>query len=90
MSVRRVVPDLACRSVVQTTAFYRSLFGLQPVMDHGWIVTLAHPDQQPGAQLSLVTHDETAPVNPDVSIQVDDVDAVYAEALEAKAEIVHP
>ncbi|HEX3564800.1 MAG TPA: VOC family protein [Acidimicrobiales bacterium] len=89
MSVRRVVPDFACRSVVQTTAFYRSLFGLQPVMDHGWIVTLAHPDQ-PSAQLSLVTHDETAPVIPDVSIQVDDVDAVYAEALGAKAEIVHP
>ena len=58
-------------------------------MDHGWIVTVADPDQ-PGCQVSLMTHDATASVIPDVSIQVDDVDAVYAAALEAEAEIVHP
>jgi uncharacterized glyoxalase superfamily protein PhnB len=37
-----------------------------------------------------MTHDETAPVVPEVSIQVDDVDAAYAAALQAGSEIVHP
>jgi len=36
-------------------------------MDHGRIVTLADPGR-PGAQISLMTHDETAPVVPDFSI----------------------
>jgi len=45
------------------------------VTDHDGIVTLAHPER-PGAQISLMTHDATAPVIPDVSVQVDDVDAV--------------
>ncbi len=58
-------------------------------MDHGWIVTLADPDQ-PGAQITLMTHDETAPVVPDVSIEVDDVDAAHEAALRRGAEIVHP
>lgn len=42
------------------------------------------------AQISLMTHDQTAPVIPDVSVEVDDVDAALAAAVEAGAEIVHP
>ncbi len=37
-----------------------------------------------------MTHDETAPVVPELSIQVVDVDAAYAAALQAGSEIVHP
>jgi uncharacterized glyoxalase superfamily protein PhnB len=58
-------------------------------MDHGWIVTLADPER-PGAQISLMTHDATAPVIPDVSVQVNDVDACHAAAVQAGAEIVYP
>lgn len=58
-------------------------------MDHGWIVTLADPSD-PSSQISLMTRDETAPVVPDVSIQVDDGDAAYAAAVQAGSEIVHP
>ncbi len=89
MRVRRVVPDLASDSLEAASEFYGDVLGLQPVMDHGWIVTLADPEQ-PGAQISLVTRDETAPVIPDVSIQVDDVDACHAAAVRVDAEIVHP
>ncbi|WP_425341929.1 VOC family protein [Amycolatopsis coloradensis] len=64
------------------------MLGFEVVMDHGWIVTLADPDR-PEVQLSLMTHDETAPVVPAVSIQVDDVDAAYEEAKASGAEIVH-
>ncbi len=89
MGVRRVVPDLASTSPEAAKAFYSDVFGLQPVMDHGWIVTLAEPER-PDVQLSLMTHDATAPVVPDASIQVDDVDACHAAAVRIGAEIVHP
>ncbi len=89
MGVHRVVPDLASQSLGRARAFYGDVLGLQPVMDHGWIVTLADPER-PSAQISLMTHDETAPVIPEASIQVDDVDAVHAAAVRAGAEIVHP
>ena len=58
-------------------------------MDHGWIVTLADPER-PGAQISLMTYNATAPVIPGVSVQVDDVDACHAAAVQAGAEIVYP
>lgn len=89
MSVLRVVPNLASHGIGTSKDFYAEVLGLQPVMDHGWIVTLADPGR-PGAQLSIMTHDETAPVIPAASIQVDDVDACYEAALKAGAEIVHP
>ena len=89
MGVRRVVPDLASVSLEVAISFYGNVLGLQPVMDHGWIVTLADPER-PGVQVSLMTRDATAPVIPDASIQVDDVDSCYAAAVRAGAEIVHP
>jgi uncharacterized glyoxalase superfamily protein PhnB len=58
-------------------------------MDHGWTVTLADPER-PGAQISLMTHDATAPLSPGVSVHVDDVDACHAAAAQAGAEIVCP
>jgi hypothetical protein len=42
------------------------------VMNHGWIVTLADPDR-PDVQVSLMTHDATARVVPDASVEVDDM-----------------
>lgn len=89
MGVHRVVPDLSSQSLDRAKVFYGEVLGLQPLMDHGWILTLADPER-PGAQLSLMTHDETAPVIPAASIQVDDVDACHAAAVRAGAEIVHP
>ncbi|MGV9562751.1 VOC family protein [Streptomyces sp. NPDC003480] len=97
MSVRRVVPNFRPRSLRESSEFYGRL-GLEEVMDHGWIVTLASP-ASPGAQVSLMTKDRTAPVSPDLSVEVDDVDAVdavyavyavYAVVRAAGAEIVHP
>ena len=89
MSIERVVPDLVTSDVDASRNFYEKILGVVPVMDHGWIMTLADPDR-PAAQLNLMTHDETAPVVPNVSVQVDDVDAAYASALREHAEVVHP
>lgn len=89
MAVIRIVPDLPVAVTPESLAFYREVTGLVPVMDHGWITTLADP-ANPAAQLSLMTQDATAPVVPAVSIEVDDVDAAHTAAVAAGALIVHP
>ncbi|MFH8729841.1 VOC family protein [Streptomyces termitum] len=88
MSVRRVVPNLSSAAPEGNRAFY-GLLGLEEVMNHGWIMTLASPEV-PAAQISFMAADPTAPVAPDLSVEVDDVDAVYAAVRESGAEIVHP
>ncbi|MER0243592.1 VOC family protein [Streptomyces sp. 796.1] len=88
MSVRRVVPNLSSDALPESREFY-GMLGFEEVMNHGWIMTLASPTQ-PTAQVSVVTADLTGPVNPDLSVEVDDVDAVYAAVLRSGAQIVHP
>ncbi|MCW2539996.1 MAG: hypothetical protein JWN95_1721 [Frankiales bacterium] len=87
--MQRIVPDLPSASLPAAQQFYADVLGLITVMDHGWIVTMSDP-LHPGVQLSLMTHDRTAPTRPNVSIQVDDLDVAYAAAVAAGAEIVHP
>ena len=89
MFVQRVVPDLPSRSLEEARRFYGEVLGLQPVMDHGWVVALAHP-RRPEARIQFMTADATAPMVPDVSIEVDDVDAAHDAAVRAGAEILHP
>lgn len=88
MTVRRVVPNIASEAWDESREFYGTL-GFQEVMNQGWIMTLASPDV-PAAQISLMTADLTAPVVPDISVEVDDVDAAYAALRDSGAEIVHP
>lgn len=88
MTVGRVVPILTVADVDATRDAYVATLGLTEVMNHGWIVTLA--DVEHRHQVSLMTKDLTASVNPTVSIEVDDVDAAHAAAVAAGLQIVHP
>ncbi len=90
MAIRRVVPHLQADDVEASRAFYTEFLGLDVAMDLGWIVTLASPSN-PTAQLNL--YGEAAPsasLQPQVSIEVDDVDAVHAEAVTQGIDIVYP
>jgi catechol 2,3-dioxygenase-like lactoylglutathione lyase family enzyme len=87
VTTNRIVPVLTVHDIDVERDHYVGVLGLAEVMNHGWIVTLA--DSAGGPQLSLITRDQTATVNPDVSIEVDDVDAAYAVAVERGLEIVH-
>jgi len=89
MEIRRIVPDLTLGDRDASRRFYEDVVGLALSMDLGWVVTFSSPTNET-AQLTLMSKDATAPVNPDVSIEVADVDAVYTRALAAGAEIVHP
>ncbi len=89
MNVRRIVPDFKADDPHAAATFYVGVIGLELVMDLGWIVQVASPSNET-AQLALLREDATAPVVPDATIEVDDVDAVHARAVDAGHEIVHP
>ncbi|MEW2705243.1 VOC family protein [Streptomyces koyangensis] len=94
MDVRRVVPNLRTENPEACRAFYARI-GLSPAMELGWITTLTGTGTGAGggtssAQLSLMTEDLTGPVVPDLSIEVDDVDAAYEELRAAGAELLFP
>lgn len=79
MAVLRIVANLAASDPQAARAFYQDLLGLEVVMDHGWILTFAGQGQQT-PQLSLASEGGNGTPVPDLSIEVDDVDAVHARA----------
>lgn len=89
MGAKRIVPDFHAPDPQASRRFYEEVIGLETVMDQGWIVTLAATGSAT-PQISLVSRDATAPVDADVSIEVEDVDEVHAKAKQFGSEIVHP
>jgi catechol 2,3-dioxygenase-like lactoylglutathione lyase family enzyme len=88
MAVRRVVPDLHAADPAAARAFCEDVLGLELAMDQGWVLTFVAPGN-PAAQLTVMGEDASAPVRPDVSVEVDDVDAAHAAAVAAGHEIVY-
>ena len=65
------------------------MIGLELGMDLGWVASFGSTSNET-AQLIVMSKDATAPVSPDVTIEVEDVDAVHAKAVERGFEVVHP
>ena len=89
MTVRRIVPDFHATDVAASRELYVEVLGLEVAMDIGWVVTYAAPGS-PATQISVMRDDASAAVQPDVSIEVDDVDAVHAAVVARGYEVVHP
>jgi len=79
MSVLRIVTNLKTTEPAATAAFYRDMFGLEPAMDQGWIVTLAGTPSQP-VQLTLASEGGSGTELPALSIEVDDLDDTLSRA----------
>ncbi|MFR0691988.1 VOC family protein [Enterobacterales bacterium AE_CKDN230030158-1A_HGKHYDSX7] len=88
MSVRRIVANLATGKPAEVARFYRELFDLEIVMDHGWLITLAS-DANALAQLSLASEGGSGAPVPDLSIEVDNLEEVHERALAAGHEIAY-
>ena len=88
MAVRRVVPNVFDRDPAKTRDFYTSVFEFDVAMDMGWISTVASPTNAT-AQISIVSEDGERGRDPFISIEVDDVDAVHAQAVELGHEVVY-
>lgn len=75
MAVRRIVANIAAQDVSAARTFYGNIFGLDLVMDHGWIATYGAPSQM-SVQISIATEGGSGTPVPDISIEVDDLAAV--------------
>lgn len=88
MTVRRIVANLAAADPAAVADFYTGLLGLETVMDMGWIVTLA-ADAEAAPQLSLMREGGSGTPVPDLSIEVDDIDAILDRARSMGVEITY-
>ena len=81
------MPNISSDRPAETLDFFVELLGFQVAMDMGWIATVASP-ANPSVQVSIVGNDD--PSAPGISVEVTDVDAVHAKAVEQGLEIAYP
>jgi len=89
MSIRRVVPDITCKQIHESRNFYTGFLGFDVAMDMDWVVTLTSPNN-PTAQITLVQETGSAAPQPNMTIEVDDVDALNAKAVGLGLQVVYP
>jgi catechol 2,3-dioxygenase-like lactoylglutathione lyase family enzyme len=87
VTIRRAVPNIRSDRPAETRDFFVELFGFEVAMDMDWVVTIASPDN-PSVQVTIVGGDDMAA--PGITVEVADVDAVHAEAVERGFEIAYP
>lgn len=88
MAVKRIKPNIRSDRFEESRAFYTGVVGLDEGSGLDWILFFGTDVRE--VQLSVMRLDVKAHVHPDVSIEVDDVDAVHDRAVAAGAEIVYP
>jgi catechol 2,3-dioxygenase-like lactoylglutathione lyase family enzyme len=89
MNIRRVVPDLRSRQMDESRAFYVDFLGFDVGMEMGFMTTFVSPSN-PTSQISVLHDDGSSGLLPNVSIEVEDVGKVYADAKERGLKIVYP
>jgi catechol 2,3-dioxygenase-like lactoylglutathione lyase family enzyme len=82
MAVKRIVANIAAEDVNRARAFYGDVLGMRSVMDLGWIMTFASDGAAP-PQISIAREGGSGTPAPDLSIEVDDLDAVRHRAAAA-------
>jgi uncharacterized glyoxalase superfamily protein PhnB len=87
VTISRAVPNIRSDQPVETRDFFVDLLGFEVVMDMGWVTTLASPTN-PSVQVTVIGNDDMAA--PGISVEVPDVDAVHARAVERGVEIAYP
>lgn len=80
------MPNIKSERPAETRDFFVDLLGFEVAMDMGWVATLASPTN-PSAQVTIIGNDD--PAAPGISVEVADVDAVYAKAVEQGLEITY-
>ena len=91
MEIKRVVPNITTNLMDASVEFYTAFLGFRVAMDMEWIVTLSSPTS-PTAQISLIRGEPASSRANDItlSIEVDDVDRLYAVAESRKYVIPYP
>jgi catechol 2,3-dioxygenase-like lactoylglutathione lyase family enzyme len=86
VTISRAVPNIRSERPAETRQFFVNLLGFEVAMDIGWVVTVASP-ANPSAQVTIVGNDDMSA--PGISVEVADVDAVHARAVEQGFEIAY-
>ena len=74
MKVKRIVSNVAASDVDKAGAFYEEILGLEVLMDLGWIRTYGSSSKMT-IQMSVMSEGGSGTAVPDISIEVDDVEA---------------
>jgi catechol 2,3-dioxygenase-like lactoylglutathione lyase family enzyme len=88
VAVKRIKPNILSERFDESRAFYSGVIGLEEGDGLDWILFFGTDQRE--VQLSVMKLDVKAHVHPDVSIEVDDIEDVYARAQAAGAGIVYP
>ncbi|TWS98318.1 VOC family protein [Reyranella sp. CPCC 100927] len=86
MNVKRIVANVAAQDITAARRFYQDVLGLDLMMDHGWIATYGSR-QTMSVQISVATEGGSGTPVPDLSIEVDDLDAALARMRQANIAI---
>jgi len=82
MKVKRIVANVATQDIAAGRRFYQDVLGLELLMDHGWIATYGSR-QTMSVQISVASEGGSGTPVPDLSIEVDDLDAALARVRQA-------
>ena len=74
LKVKRIVSNIEAGNLEKAAEFYGDLFGLDLLMDLGWIRTYG-TDSTMNVQVSIATEGGSDTPVPDLSIEVDDTEA---------------
>src|SRR5919106_1112464 len=86
MKVKRIVADMGVSDPTAAKRFYQDILGLDVLMDMGWIATYGSREMM-AVQVSFMTEGGSGAPTPELSIEVDDLDAALARVRKAKVPI---
>lgn len=82
MKVRRIVSNTATPDPGKAAAFYGEILGLDLIMDHGWFRTYGS-DERMTVQVAFGSEGGSGTPVPDLSIEVDDLEAALTRVRRA-------
>jgi catechol 2,3-dioxygenase-like lactoylglutathione lyase family enzyme len=86
MKVKRIVANVGASAPDAAKRFYQDVLGLDILMDMGWIVTYGSRETTT-VQISFMSEGGSGAPAPDLSIEVDSLDAALARVKKAKIPI---
>jgi predicted enzyme related to lactoylglutathione lyase len=92
ISILRIVSNIYSIDIEKSKQFYIDFLDMELVMDMEWILTFASNDN-PNSQISILQFDKEGKLDNSatfLSIEVSDIDALYARAKKLKCDIVYP
>lgn len=93
--MKSLFPDICSRDLVESKEFYVSLLGFKVIFEIDWYIQLQSPSVE-SIQIAFVDINhpsvpkghQKAPQGVVVTVEVDDVDAVYQKALNLKLPVI--